>query len=237
MVSQFFNVIFYQPLYNLLVFFYNVLPGHDIGLAIIVLTLLIKVVLFPLNRKGLEAQRKLQEMQPRLKEIQEKHKHDKVQQTQETMKLYQDYGVHPLGGCLPLLVQLPVLIALFRLFRAGFVQSAFPALYSFIANPGNINPFFLGLVDLSKQNVVLAVLAGIAQFAHSYLISRQQLPANSSNDFSAVMQRQMIFMGPIFTFLIALPSPSAVGLYWLVNTLFSIGEHYLVIARSPRRSV
>jgi len=95
----------------------------------------------------------------------------------------------------------------------------------------------LSLVDLSKQSVVLAVLAGIAQFAHSYLISRQQLPASSATDFSAVMQRQMIFMGPIFTVLIALPSPSAVGLYWLTNTLFSIGEHYLVNIRKKNSRV
>ncbi len=235
-MAQFFHVILYQPLFNLLVFFYNVIPGKDVGVAIIALTLLTKVLLYPLTRKTLKAQRDMQLLQPRLKDIQEKHKNDKTLQAQETMKLYKEHGVNPLGGCLPLLIQLPLLIALFQVFRTGFEPGTLETdLYSFISNPGMLNPWFLGIIDLSQQSSLLALLAGVAQFFHTRLMSLNQAARKGNengSDMGQMMQKQMTFMMPILTVVISFSLPAALPFYWLANTLFSIGEHYLSLPRS-----
>jgi len=234
-MSQLFHTFLYQPLFNLLVILYTSVPGHDIGVAIVILTLLIKLVLYPLTKKTLDAQKKMQVLQPKLKEVQEKYKHDKAVQAQETMKVYQDHGVHPLGGCLPLLVQIPLLLALFQVFRTGFDAAALSNLYSFVQNPGIINPWFLGFLNLSQKSTILAILAGAFQFFHTYLISGvKTIP--SSNDLGSVMQKQTLFMMPALTFIISLSLPAALPLYWVANTLFSIGEHYLPSKMNNRRS-
>lgn len=235
-MAQFFHLILYQPLFNLLVFLYNVIPGQDVGVAIIALTLLTKLLLYPLTRKSLKAQRDIQLLQPKLKEIQEKHKNDKTLQAQETMKLYKEHGVNPLGGCLPLLIQLPLLIALFQVFHTGFEPGTLETdLYSFVANPGTLNPWFLGIVDLSKRSIILALLAGVAQFSHTRLMGANQMMQKSKeggSDMGQMMQKQMMFMMPILTVVISFSLPAALPFYWFVNTLFSIGEHHLSLPRS-----
>lgn len=231
-MSEIFHTILYQPLFNLLVALYNIVPGHDVGVAIILLTLFIKVVFYPLTAKMLTSQRKMQELQPRIKEIQEKYKHDKMQQTQETMKLYQDYGVHPLGGCLPLLVQLPLLLALFQVFRTGFDTASLSNLYSFVENPGELDPWFFGLVNLSESSLVLSLLAGASQFLHTYLITKGQAHGVSDSEFGKAMQRQTLYIMPILTAIISFTLPAALPFYWFANTVFSIGEHYLSLRSS-----
>lgn len=226
-MSQFFHTILYQPLFNLLIILYNAIPGHDIGIAIIGIIFLVKLILYPFTKTTLHAQRKMQDLQPRLKEIKEKHKHNKAAQTQETMKLYQEEGVNPMSGCLPLLIQLPLLIALFQVFRTGFDAKSLVNLYPFVANPGQLNPLFLGLVDLSKGSVALSIFAGIAQFFQTYIISGKEAFTKKTHDTGQAMQKQMAFMTPIFTIFISLSLPSALAFYWIVNTVLSIGEHYL----------
>lgn len=226
-MSQFFHFILYQPLFNLLVFFYNVIPGHDIGISIISIIFVIKLITYPFSRKTVHVQRKMQALQPKLKEIQEKHKHDKTTQTQETMKLYKEEGVNPMSGCLPLLVQLPLLIALFQVFNTGFEIKSLQSLYSFIANPGQLNPWFLGIVDLSKRSIILSFLAGGAQFLQTYLTSGKEAFTAKSKNTSQAVQKQMIFMMPAFTVFISLSLPSALALYWVVNTALTVGEQYL----------
>lgn len=228
-MSQLFHTILYQPLFNLLVFFYNVIPGQDAGVAIIFLTLLVKVVMFPLTSKSVTAQRKIQEIQPKIKEIQERHKEDKVTQTQETMKAYQEHGVNPLSGCLPLLIQLPILIALFQVFVSGFTTESLKDLYAFVANPGSLDPISFGIINLAKSSMALAAVAAALQFYHTYLISgKDVMKKGSGEDFSKLMQRQTLFMMPILTFIISLSLPAALPFYWVVNTLISIGEHYII---------
>lgn len=233
-MSQFFNTILYQPLFNLLVFFYNIIPGHDVGVAILIIAFLIKAVLYPLTKTTLRTQRKMTELAPQIKEIQEKHKNDKTKKTEETMKLYQEHGVNPLGGCLPLLIQLPLLIALFQVFRTGFDSASLTNLYSFIENPGELNPWFLGFVDLSSKNIFLAILAGGAQFFHTRIIGGGKTRETMSSDISHIMQKQMIFMAPVLTTLVSFSLPAALPFYWLANTILSIGEHYLPKNTKPK---
>ena len=115
-----YNDLLYYPLFNLMVFFYNIVPGQDIGVAIILLTLLVRIVLYPINNKSIKSQKRLQEIQPKMKELQNKYKEDKQKQAKKLMELYQKHKVNPLSGCLPLLLQFPILIALYHVFINGF---------------------------------------------------------------------------------------------------------------------
>jgi YidC/Oxa1 family membrane protein insertase len=143
-----FNVILYQPLLNVLVLLYLYLPGHDFGIAVIVLTVLIKFLFYPLGVKSIRSQKALSGIQPKLKEIQEKYKNDKEQQTKEMMALYKREKINPFSGCLPILIQLPVLIALYRVFWRGLeVGQASSFLYKFVPPLGSINTSFLGIIE------------------------------------------------------------------------------------------
>ena len=228
-----FNLILYQPLFNALVLLYQYLPGHDFGVAVVVLTILIKVAFYPLGTIAIRSQKNLSDLQPKLKEIQQKYKDDKERQAKETMALYQREKINPFSGCLPLLIQLPILFALYSLFWKGLQPEQITFLYGFVANPGLIDPSFLGAIDLSKPNVILALLAGISQFVQS----KMTLPKNQASrsagtsQFGDMMQKQMLYFFPGFTVLILWNLPSAIGLYWLTSTVFSIIQQYLVFKK------
>lgn len=227
-----FNTILYKPLFNALVFLYEYLPGHDFGVAVIVLTLLIRIVLYPLMVKSIKSQKVLQGLQPKLKEIQQKYKDDKETQTKETMALYKKEKINPFGGCLPLLLQFPILIALYRVFWKGLLPGAMDSLYPFVSNPGTIDPNFLNVMNLGQPSIILAVLAGIAQFFQTKMtVPKTQKAKNEGGQtaqFSDMMQKQMLYFFPIFTVFIVWKLPSAIGLYWIVTSLFSIFQQYLI---------
>ena len=231
-----FNTILYQPLFNALVFLYEYLPGHDFGVAVIVLTVVIRLILYPLMIKSIRSQKILSELQPKIQEIQQKYKNDKEKQTKEMMALYQKEKINPFGGCLPLLVQLPILIALYRVFWKGLQPGAMSLLYSFVPNPGAIDPTFLGIINLGQGNVALAIVAGITQFIQSKMLmpknKKKEQGQGQKSQFSEMMQKQMLYFFPIFTVLILLRLPSAIAVYWIVTALFSIGQQYLVFNSS-----
>jgi YidC/Oxa1 family membrane protein insertase len=228
-----FNLILYQPLFNALVLLYQYLPGHDFGVAVVVLTILIKVAFYPLGTIAIRSQKNLSDLQPKLKEIQQKYKDDKERQAKETMALYQREKINPFSGCLPLLIQLPILLALYSLFWKGLQPEQITFLYSFVANPGLIDPSFLGVIDLSKPNVMLALLAGISQFVQSKMTlpKNQASKSAGTSQFGDMMQKQMLYFFPGFTVLILWNLPSAIGLYWLTSTVFSIIQQYLVFKK------
>jgi YidC/Oxa1 family membrane protein insertase len=235
-----FNIVLYQPLFNALVLLYEYLPGHDFGIAVIVLTILIKVALYPLGTQGIKSQKALSAIQPKIKEIQEKYKKDKEQQTKALMEFYKKEKINPFSGCLPLLVQLPILLALFRVFWRGFGAERLAYLYSFVPYPGQINTSFLGILDLAAPSAILAVLTGIAQFFQTKMVSSKQRTApKGAPDFSSMMQKQMLYFFPLFTVFILWRMPSAIGLYWLATTLFTIGQQYIILKKhnyDPSRS-
>lgn len=226
-----FNTILYQPLLNALVLLYQYLPGHDFGIAVIVLTILIRIILYPLMVQSLRSQKVLSELQPKIQEIQTKYKNDKERQAKEMMGLYQKEKINPFGGCLPLLIQLPILIALYRVFWRGFQPEAMDMLYSFVPRPELINPTFLGIINLGEASLVLALLAGVTQFFQTKMVTPKIKKAKTSDQmakFSGMMQKQMLYFFPIFTVLILLKLPAAIALYWIVTALFSIGQQYLI---------
>ncbi len=232
-----FNTILYQPLFNALILLYEYLPGHDFGVAVIVLTVLIRLILSPLMVQSIKSQKGLSEIQPKVQEIQSRNKEDKEKQAKEMMELYKKEKINPFGGCLPLLLQLPILIALFQVFWRGFQPEMMASLYSFVPQPEAINPYFLSLINLSEASIILALIAGAAQFFQSkMMIPQVKKPEkkDKTSQFSEMMQKQMLYFFPIFTVFILWRLPAAIALYWIITALFSIGQQYLIV-RAPAK--
>ncbi len=236
MIGNIFNLILVKPLLNLLVGIYNVIPGHDFGVAIIILTILVRLILYPLAQSGIKSQKALSEIQPEIKALQKKYKDNKEKQSQELMKLYKEKHINPAGGCLPLLIQLPVLIALFQVLRKGVTGEGGALLYGFVSHPAAINPLFIGLINLGTASIVLAILAGITQFIQGKMLAPASASQGSGDkgDFSSSLNKQMVYTMPIFTLLIALRFPAGLSLYWVVSNVFTIFQQYLIISKKQK---
>lgn len=222
-----YNTLLYQPIFNILIFFYNIIPGQDIGLAIISLTVLINLVLLPLSLQRIKAQKVLQELQPKLEELKKKHGQDKEKLTKATMELYKQQKVNPFSSCLQLVIQLPFFIAIYQAFQSGLRSANFNLLYKFVRNPEQINTWSFGLMDLSQPNVVLAVLAALAQWwAARMLMTKKQPSVKTAKDenVAALMNKQMIYLMPLLTFYFGLKFPGGLALYWLMTTLITIAQ-------------
>lgn len=229
---QIFYPTIYQPLYNILVFLYNNFAFHDFGIAIIIITLFLKVILMPLSKKQIESQKKMQELQPKIKELQNKYKNDKERQSRELMKFYKENKTNPFGGCLPMIIQLIFLIAIYQVFlkiSSNGLNVQGEVLYSFVANPGQINNMFIGIIDLAKSSIPLAILAAAAQFYQTKMLMAKQKKEpksgdSSTPDFTQIMSKQMLYLGPLLTLFIGIKFPAGLALYWLVSTLFAVGQ-------------
>ncbi|MCH8741345.1 membrane protein insertase YidC [Patescibacteria group bacterium] len=235
---NFFNVILFQPLFNALVLLYIYLPGRDFGVAVIVLTFLTRIIFYPLGMKAIKSQKELSELQPKIKEVQEQYKNDKQKQSKALMELYKKEKINPFSGCLPILIQLPILIALYQVFWKGLQPEAMANLYSFVQFPGVIDPTLFGLLNLSTPSLGLAIAAGILQFFQTKMLAPLQKSSGGqkkgTSDFSQLMQKQMLYFFPIFTVVILLRLPSAIALYWLVTSMFSIFQQYLVFNKKAQ---
>ena len=244
-MAAIFNEILYRPILNFLVFLYGNLPGQDFGVAIIVLTVLVRVIFMPLSVKALRSQKIMSQLQPKIKEIQEKYKNDKAALAQATMLLYKENKVNPVAGCLPLLIQIPVLFALYKAFADVFKPESLNLLYGFLSNPGSIKNVSFGFLDLAKNSPVLAILAGVLQFFQSKIslgknmgqkgpqTTSARLPARQgSGSFSEMatsgMGRQMLYFFPVMIIIIGWKLPAGLVLYWAVTTLFSVFEQFYV---------
>lgn len=218
----FFRTIFFVPLYNLLVHLITILPGNSVGFAVIVVTVLVKLILLPFHIKTVVSQIQLKKLQPEMDRIKEEGG-DRTEQARKTMELYKKYGVNPLSGCLPVLIQIPVVISLYYVFFQGFVFNT-EILYSGVVIPETIRTTFFG-ADLSEKSIVLAILAGITQF-FQIVVTNKRTTVQSGNSLQAQigksLQFQMKYILPLFIMFIAYRISGAVALYWVVNNLVSI---------------
>ena len=227
-----FNIVLYKPLFNSLVFLYNIIPGHDFGIAIILLTIIIRVILYPIAIKAINSQKALQKIQPKIQEAQKKYKDDKEKQAKEVMEIYKQEKINPFSGLLLALIQLPILIALYRVFWNGLNPKELANLYSFILNPVKINFLFLNIIDLSKPNIYLAILAGASQyFQTKMLLPKIKKDGDKNSEFADMMQKQMTYFLPVFTVIILFRLPSALGLYWTASGIFSIIQQYFILKK------
>lgn len=212
------------------------MPGHDFGVAIILLTIIIRVILYPISVKAVNSQRGLQKLQPLMQEIQKRHKDNKEKQASEILALYKREKINPFSGLFLALIQLPILIALYQVFWYGLKPEELSILYGFIPNPGQINSLFLHIVDLAKPNLWIAILAGLMQYFQTKMLLPKEnklLLKNSgkSVDMAQIMQKQMVYFLPVFTVIILINLPSALGLYWIISGLFSVIQQYLIFKK------
>lgn len=223
------NTVLINPMMNVLIVLSNVFFG-SYGLAIIAFTLIARILTYPLVLRQLRTTRAMQEMQPRLQEIQKKYK-DPRRRQQEMMKLYRDVGFNPLGCAVPLLVQLPIWIALFQVLRQslGTTPEALFGLsgrlydWSFITEAPPLDRAFLTL-DLANPSLVLAILVGVGTFVQQKLSTTRSV---AKDDRQASVNRTMIWIMPLMFGFFSLQVPSGLSLYWFVTTLFTIMAAYI----------
>jgi len=234
-MGHLFTVIFYQPIFNLLIGLYNVIPGRDMGIAIIVLTIIIKFVFLPLSKKAIESQKELQDLQPKIEELKKQYAGKKEEMGRAMLKLYQEHKVNPFSSCLPILVQLPFLIAVYRVFSNGLANKSMELLYPFVQRPETIQVVSLGFLDLSKPNWVLAVLAGLAQFWQTkMMLSKRPAvkgPGTGDEDMAAIMNKQMMYMMPALTVFIGISLPGGLTLYWFITTVLTALQQIFIFSK------
>lgn len=226
MLTQIWDTVLYGPLVNALAFLVSIVPGGDVGIAVIVLTVLVKLALFPLSQRSIESQAKMSLLAPELNKIKASGA-SKEEQAKQTFELYKKHKTNPFSGCLLVLIQIPIIFALYYVFYKG-IKFDGGLLYSFIPTPENINMNFLGLLDIGGKSLLLAILAGISQFFQAYFMPK---PADSGankgsfqESFAKSMHMQMKYIFPFVVAFIAYSVSGAVALYWIVSNTFAVGQ-------------
>ncbi len=231
-----FQTFLVQPIYNLFVFLVGVVPHGDAGLAIISLTCLMRLVLYPVFTASIRTQMGMQAMQGDLDVLKEKHKDDKEAHAREQMALFKKHKVNPLAGFGALFIQLAVIIALyFALFREGFPVINPALLYAFVHMPDIVSTGFFGIIDLlTPKHIVLAVLVGATQYFAIRLTLGRTPPSAAGGDKAAVarmQQQMMLYMMPAVMAVTSYYFAAAVGLYFVTSNLFSVGQEWIIRRR------
>lgn len=230
----FFKTIIYIPLYNILVLILNI-SWIDAGLAAVILTVLVKLVLYPLAKKATVTQARMKEKEGELALIKEKYK-DKQEQAVKTMEFYKVNKINPFSSILTVLVQIPVIFSLYYIFfRSGLPVIDTSILYSFIKVPASVSMIFLGIIDVSQKSIILALLAAATSFWQMHLASKSTNQTQPSlkatagkEDFSAIMSKQMKYTMPFIVFFISWKISAIVALYWFVSNLVGIAQDVYV---------
>lgn len=221
---------FYEPLYNALVFLISHVPWSDVGIAVVVLTILVKIITFPLTQKSLKSQIKMREIEPEIESIKAQFP-NKEEQARKTFELYKKHNINPLSGCLVLIIQLPILIALYKVFYSGFTFNE-TLMYSFVQYPEHLNTLFLGVIDIAKKSIVLAILAGITQFIQIRLsmpaYKQKEGDTSFKGELMKSMNMQMRYVMPVFIAFIAYTTSGAIALYLVVNNIVSIVQEVII---------
>jgi YidC/Oxa1 family membrane protein insertase len=235
--SWLWTTLIHQPIYNALIFFASILPGHDLGWAIILLTILLRTILLAPNQKALKSQKKLQGIQPKLNALKEKYGNDQQRIAQETMALYKEHKVSPFGSCLPILIQLPILIGLYNVIQTGMDPGSTYLLYGPLKefDLTLVNTNFYGLLELTKIDfIALPIIVGLLQFVQLKISmarhdrrkdgKEKEKKASEMEMASKTMTYIMPFMIAFFTASV----PSGVGLYWAFSTIYGIVQQMIV---------
>jgi len=249
MLRSFGLAVFYKPILNFLVFLTKVLPGNNLGWAIIILTIVVRLVLFVPTYRSLEQQKNMQELQPKLQALKEKYKGNQQKLGEETMKLYKEHGVNPFGSCLPILIQLPFLWAIFRILREGLDASTHFLLYSPLRDFAldTINVSFLGF-NLSnvptdiQMRIIPPILVGGAQFLTMRLTQARQkkkikdITPNEKKEPNQMKEMEkatntMMYMMPLLIAFFAYSYPVGLSLYWFCSTIFAIFQQLVLNRR------
>lgn len=236
MFSTIFNTLIYNPLYNGLVFLLNTFPFIDVGIAVVLMTIVVKLILFPLSRAAARTQIMLRALAPQLEELKKKYKDTPQEQAQATLQLYKKNNVKPFSSFFLILVQLPVIFALYFIFlRGGLPDIHMNILYPFITAPQTIDMHFLGILDVTSRSIVVALLTGISQYIQISLVTPKRNKAGKekkddslSSSFAQSMQFQMRYFMPVVITIISYTLPSLIGLYWITSNVFTILQELFV---------
>lgn len=240
--TKLFRTFVTKPLFNALVFIASWVPGHNLGIAIILLTILVKLILLVPNQHALEGQKKLQQMQPRMDEIKKKYPNEPMRVQEETMKLWKEMKINPLQSCLPTLLQLPILIGLFFVVKSGVsIETSQHMLYSFYLDlpPQFLGHAFLGF-DLFKPSIfIMPPLLVVLQFIQMKMMMAKQkkkqteivVKPQGKKSWIPELDQQtvMTYVMPLMIGFFAFKFPVAVSLYWAVSTLFGIAQQFYVM--------
>ncbi len=248
---ELFYLFLYQPLANILILLYQNIPGNDFGVAIIILTGLVRILLYPISIKSIKSQKVLTEIQPEIQKVQTEYKNDKERQAKEMLNVYKKAKINPFSGLFLLLIQIPVLIALYQVILNVQIGEFTDVLYNFVSLPDKIDPMFLGIIDLTGKgltqadgqtsflfgNLVIILGAGLAQFFQAKMMMNKKLfkkrkTTNPAMDLAEKMQKNMIYFFPFFTIFVLTNLPLAIGLYWLTGSLFSIIQQHFILKRT-----
>jgi YidC/Oxa1 family membrane protein insertase len=239
-MSFIWHTFFFDPVYNSLVFFIDVVRGGDVGLAIICTVILVKLVILPISLKAIRTQLAMREIEPKLAKIKEDFKDQREVQAIKTMELFREAKVNPFSSILLLFIQIPIVIALyFSVYTGGGVKLPLintALLYSFVPtpDPSAVNMIFLGFLDITKKSIILAFIAGVTQYIHTNLSLPPQKPRdpdaepNFKDDFARSMQLQMRYVMPVLIFFVAYTISAAIALYFTISNIMAIAQEYLV---------
>jgi YidC/Oxa1 family membrane protein insertase len=231
MFSYLFNTFLYEPLYNAFIGLIDIFPWIDAGIVVIIFTVLVKLVLFPLSKKSIRSQIEIKNIQ--VDALKTKYKDNKQELALKTMNLYKEKGINPFAGIFLALIQLPILIALYFVFyRGGLDVIHTEILYSFIKAPAEVNKLFIGIFDITQKSTFLALLVAVGQ----YLQVRLTLPSmkkpsvdtkkelSFQDELAKSMSLQMKYVLPVFMFFVARSFASIVSLYFITSSVFAIGQ-------------
>ena len=246
-IGNLFNLIFTFPIFNALMVLYHLIG--DFGLSIIVLTLIIKLVLFPLTLQQLKSMRATQALQPQMAEVRRKHAKDQQAQALAMQELYKEYGINPVAGCLPLLIQLPVLYGLFFALETVIKATGSSAsrlaklngtLYPFVPHFSTlpnlslnwftfINPALHISLATPDPTHILPILAALATFIQLRMSqTKNAMTTTNSSDPTAQSMKMMQYVMPFITLFIGWTFPAGLALYWTVSSVFQAVQQYFV---------
>lgn len=230
---SFFHAVCYEPLYNGLILLVSLLPFFDVGVVVILFTIIVKLLMYPLSKKASITQRRMKEIEPELNAIKEKYKSDTKTLAEKTMEVYKNNKVNPFSSVLVVLIQLPIIFSLYFVFlKSGLPGINENLIYSFVPRPEVVNMNFLGLIDIGSKSLVLAILAGVTSFLQAVYAMPAPAPAKENptfqDDLARGMSMQMRYVLPVIIFLVSLSVSGAVALYWTTSNLFAVAQEYYI---------
>lgn len=232
-----FETFLIKPLYNVFIYLIGVMPGGDVGFAIIVMTIIVRAVFYPAFTASIRTQMGMQAVQGEVDEINTKYKDNPDEKAKRTMQLFKDKKIRPFAGFVAILVQIPIFIALYyAFFRENLPQIATHLLYPFVSAPAAVNLQFLGFLDLlSVHNIILAGIVGGLQYLVVYFSLLRTNKAGAQSPLApkkaqaqAMQQNMMLYFMPVLFSVITYSLPAAAGLYFGVGNLISLGQEFLI---------
>lgn len=235
MILSFFHTVIYYPIYNALAAALSLIPGGDIGIAIILITVLVKLILFPLAVKASQTQHAMRMLEPKMKDLKEKYKDNSQELAKETMALYKEYKVNPFASVLLLLIQIPIILGLYWVIIEEGKGNFDPSLlYSFVPVPGEVSHNFLGLIPIASGSIILSLIVAVTQFIQARLLMPTKPTATGKgfqDDLAQSMHLQMRYVFPVVIGVISYVGSAAVALYFITSNIFGIMQELIARAR------